>query len=91
MLYTCGNTERDYIQHYYLMTERTGEGKKSMKETERYSLNPLLIAGSKRQIVSSHVPKVAEKMVGIILTGSKLLHFNLFLKYLERESFSNCS
>lgn len=32
---------------------------------------------------SPHVPKVSEKMVGIILTGSKLLHTNLFLHYVK--------
>lgn len=60
-----------------------------MISSQNWSQPSLLIADRKKP-----VPKVAEKMPGIILTGSKLLHSNLFLhyvKYLGQASFSNCS
>lgn len=41
----------------------------------------------------ANVPKVAAEILGIILTGSKLLHSNMFLnyvKYVVQALVSNC-
>lgn len=78
-----------YTEHDLLLDDgENWRGEKHERDRKMQFQPTLLIAGRKRQIVSSHIPKVAEMMVGIILTRSKPLHFNLFLdyvKYLERE------
>lgn len=61
-----------WVEHHWWLRVQ-----KNMKMTGRYRVNPLtVITGRKRQMVSSHVPKVEEKMAAILPPGSKLLRSN---------------